>query len=381
MPHRDSARRRTILQRFVTADDAAKRHIATVVRHLEAVDRTQAWALAGCSSLYDYCIEDRGWSKGQTAIRVQVALGGRRVPRLFDMLDAGELTVSSAAVLVPKLRDLPPAESRDLLDDASGLSKRAIEELLAARFPKPDVPDRIRKVPSPRVPAPTAGLLALVPSKGHATEEAPVQAPASQQLQTPISTGRDQRPAPRSPQRRERVQPLAADRFQVQLTVSRATRDKLRAVQALMSHRKEAGLEQVLDEALGLLETKLLKERFGVGRRRRGKSKSKKSAEATRKTASAPPATVPAAVRAIVYERDGGACTYVDPDSGRRCGEQRWLQLDHIVPRCRGGTSTADNLRLLCAPHNRLMAREILGDAFMDDKLARTSHGDRGHPR
>ncbi len=182
-------------------------------------------------------------------------------------------------------------------------------------------------------------------------------------------------PVPTPTERRERVQPLAADRFKVQLTVSRATRDKLQAVQALMSHKKGTGLEQVLEQALGLLHDKLLKEKFGVGRRRR---KSKKPEAEAKPSESA---SVPVAVRAEVYQRDGGACTYVDPETGQRCGERRWLQLDHIVPRCRGGSSTAANLRCLCASHNRLMARQILGDTFMDQKLARAPDGDRGHPR
>ena len=90
---------------------------------------------------------------------------------------------------------------------------------------------------------------------------------------------------------------------------------------------------------------------------------------------------VPVTVRAEVYDRDGGACTYVDPESGQRCGEQRWLQLDHIVPRCRGGAPTPGNLRLMCGCRNRLMARELLGDAFMDRKLAESAARDREQPR
>ncbi len=159
-----------------------------------------------------------------------------------------------------------------------------------------------------------------------------------------------------------------------------------------MSHKKGTGLEQVLEQALGLLHDKLLKEQFGVGRRRR---KSKKTVARAKPTAAAEStgvdapsagsgadgASVPVAVRAEVYQRDGGACTYVDPETRQRCGERRWLQLDHIVPRCRGGMSTTTNLRCLCGPHNRLMAREILGDAFMEQKLTRAADGDRRHPR
>ncbi len=156
--------RRQILHRFVDADHAARQQIARVIRHLEALDRTYAWALTAHSSLYQYCMEERGWSRGQTGIRVQVAHAGRRVPRIFDMLEAGQLSVSSASMLAPRLEGLEQATTDALLDAASGLSKRAVEELLATRFSKPDVPDRIRRVPRPWTPAPTCEPLALLPT-------------------------------------------------------------------------------------------------------------------------------------------------------------------------------------------------------------------------
>ncbi len=222
MTHPHSDPRRQILHRFVDADDVAQQQIGRVIRHLEALDRSYAWALTARSSLYEYCMEERGWSRGQTGIRVQVAHAGRRVPRVFDMLEAGQLSVSSASMLAPKLQGLERGATDALLDAASGLSKRAVEELLAARFPKPDVPDRIRKVPRPGAPAPTSEPLALVPVR-----------PAEGAVPKATSTGRGLVPdAAPSPARRERVQPLAPDRFKVQLTVSRATRDKLERVQA-----------------------------------------------------------------------------------------------------------------------------------------------------
>ncbi len=165
MTHPDAAQRRQILHQFVAADDAAQKTNACVIRHLEALDRTHAWALAAHSSLYDYCMEGRGWSRGQTGIRVQVAHAGRRAPGIFDMLEAGELSVSTASMLAPKLGDLGQAAIDELLDAALGLSKRVLEEQLAARFPKPDVADSVRKVSRPRTPAPTSGLLAFAPPR------------------------------------------------------------------------------------------------------------------------------------------------------------------------------------------------------------------------
>ena len=69
---------------------------------------------------------------------------------------------------------------------------------------------------------------------------------------------------------------------------------------------------------------------------------------------------IAARVRDTVFERDGGRCTYVGP-SGRRCKTRHYLQVDHVKPVARGGTSTLDNLRLLCGPHNRIEAERVLG--------------------
>ena len=62
---------------------------------------------------------------------------------------------------------------------------------------------------------------------------------------------------------------------------------------------------------------------------------------------------IPAAVKREVWRRDRGRCRYVDRISGRRCGSQHLLQIDHVVPFACGGGAEPNNLRLLCAAHHR----------------------------
>ena len=52
---------------------------------------------------------------------------------------------------------------------------------------------------------------------------------------------------------------------------------------------------------------------------------------------------IPAGVRRQVWQRDGGRCSYVDPQTGRRCNSTHLIEIDHIVP---------GNLRL-CGAHHR----------------------------
>jgi len=124
-------------------------------------------------------------------------------------------------------------------------------------------------------------------------------------------------------------------------------------------------------------ERELVKERFAVGRKSRGRGETPASGELSasdvRKSEPAMPelpAANPqprfsrlkrtrhcaAAVRRAVFLRDGGQCIFVSSD-GRRCRARRCLELDHIEPFAVGGEATIENLRLRCRAHNQRYAR------------------------
>jgi 5-methylcytosine-specific restriction endonuclease McrA len=69
--------------------------------------------------------------------------------------------------------------------------------------------------------------------------------------------------------------------------------------------------------------------------------------------------------RRKVYERDGLQCTYQSSD-GRRCQARAFLELDHTEPRALGGSSTLENLRVLCRSHNQLAAEQTFGRETID---------------
>ena len=48
--------------------------------------------------------------------------------------------------------------------------------------------------------------------------------------------------------------------------------------------------------------------------------------------------------RLFVWQRDGGRC--------RNCGSRSDLHFDHVIPRSWGGSSTAENVQVLCRPCN-----------------------------
>lgn len=66
---------------------------------------------------------------------------------------------------------------------------------------------------------------------------------------------------------------------------------------------------------------------------------------------------VDSAAGAIGASPSTPGCSYIDPLTGRRCGSQHLLQIDHIRPVYAGGGNEAENLRALCAAHNRHTAK------------------------
>jgi len=112
---------------------------------------------------------------------------------------------------------------REVLAQATGKSKRAIEEIAAALAPKPPVPDSIRNVPvRTAAQAPTLDLLG--------PDRAPT--PALPTVTTAAV------PAPPQPRERGReIVSLSADTFHVHFTASRNVRDKIREAQDLLRHR------------------------------------------------------------------------------------------------------------------------------------------------
>lgn len=80
----------------------------------------------------------------------------------------------------------------------------------------------------------------------------------------------------------------------------------------------------------------------------------------TKAQAPQPSKHVTVAKKKFVLRRDR-CCQYEDPITKKQCGSRWNLQIDHIEPRWAGGSNELENLRLLCALHNRSRYREQAG--------------------
>jgi 5-methylcytosine-specific restriction endonuclease McrA len=336
-----------------------------VLLHLIEIERRRLHLKQGFQSLFEYCVVGLGYSAPAAGRRIQTARCMTRFACLHGMLERNEVSLSTIAQVS---RVLTEDNHEELLSRIRGKSQREVEAILAEFQPGAMPRDRVRTVVV-RVPAPSVPPA----SDCRATSAEPADRPADGARELPRAGGACEKSAySRNESECKDARPTTLEqRVLLQFSVHPEFMAKLNRIKSLAWHRlpANASLEQVFELAMdSMLEKQDPAKRIERREKREKPGASKPSQN---------PRHVPASVRDQVFQRDGGRCAYVG-SSGRRCNATNALQVDHITPIARGGRSTADNLRLLCAYHNRLEAERVLGAGIAH---ARAGGIETGPPR
>jgi hypothetical protein len=272
---------------------------ARLIAHLGEVDARGLFRDQGFSSMFDYTVRALHMSESAADLRIKAARIGRKFPIALEMLANGELHMTALRLLAPVLT---PANV-GLLSEACFMSKLQVKELIAKHFPRPDVPELVRRLPQPRPPAeslqsqsPTSLLPAIgdaSPLAGEAAtghlanflEETSTRAneqyldllgsaepnveckaaatfgaqPASPQSAQNLEVDR----LLRTTHRRGVTEPLSGGRYKVQFTASQALHDKLNEARDLLHDQIPNGeIAAIVELALDLLITQKKNRRF-----------------------------------------------------------------------------------------------------------------------
>ncbi|TVQ81198.1 MAG: HNH endonuclease [Bradymonadales bacterium] len=288
---------------------ASERKIyAAVIEALEEIERRKLYLAKGYSSLFIFCTEVLKYSAGAAQRRIESMRLIKNFPRaqkteVKTKLQRGSLSLSHLSQVSKALRSLPPQschEKMKLLSRVENTTQRECErKLMEAGVPE------IKK--------------------------------------------------------REDFRVVSESSYRLSVTVDEETKELLEKFMGLTAHQNPwASREKALKIALKLALREVERRKFGV-------SGKKKTPEVTTATEAVSPEErkevriqpkgkrsrhIPKSVRAVVWERDGGACVFVEPRTGRQCGSGFGLEWDHVQEFSRGGESSATNLRLLCRQHN-----------------------------
>jgi len=325
----DLAAARTFHARLI---DLLRVEFASLGAFLEALaefDRRKLFRELGHADLFAYLHKGLKLSRAAAHHRRAGAWLVQRFPEVLEPIRQGKLCFTTAAVLASVATEENLAA---VLPRFYGLSKQEALELAAELKPRTLVPTRtvVTRVQASRPVEPVEEGKQTVPEI------------------RPGEFGMPRMEVDRTDVKRTLVEPMTATSSRFHVTVSRKFLALLKRAKAGDSHRSPGATdEQVLTAALELLIEK----------------------QAKRK------ACVPAQVKREVVKRDQGKCQWPLVGGGV-CGATAKLEIDHVVPRGRGGPSTVENCRILCRAHNLEAARQTYGDVHMDQFTLGESPGD-----
>src|SRR5580765_905450 len=189
---------RALLLDLRTSKGSESRSTAVVLSRIGEVDARELYLQEGYPSMYQFLVHDLNYSEGAAYKRLYAARAARKFPLLYMAVAEGKLHLSGVVLLS---RYLTEANVGDLVHAASHKTKAEIEQLIANRFPRRDLPERLQVIAPP-----PAWLAELSPGKVDSTSSpsaSPSTAPAIQ-----LSPGKVEPPAPPS-----RTKPLAPQRY------------------------------------------------------------------------------------------------------------------------------------------------------------------------
>src|SRR6187431_2020483 len=138
---------------------------AEFLAYLAEVDERQIFLDLGFASLFEYCVEKLGLCESTAGRRIAAARVCRNHPEVFGLVASGALHASALSLL---RKHVTPENAEELFELCAHRSARKVEEVLAARFPRPDVRDLVRRLPARN---------GLTPDVECASENMPTEAP------------------------------------------------------------------------------------------------------------------------------------------------------------------------------------------------------------
>jgi hypothetical protein len=315
-----------------------------VLLHLMEIERREIHLARGYGSLHSFAVEVLGYSDGSAARRVAAMRLIREMPETAEQLVAGSLTLETMSTLSNHIRRTKPSkEARtQLVNTAQHLSKRELEKKLG----KPEMtavylkPELVKKLEELKIVFGMTSLERIIHqladqalAQARVLARVPARVKEKKRLKKlereKVSSGRtDSGRSPREMEARSTSPSEQSARQSTPPPERQPTRQFTPSVEqpalAIAPNREPADSVTPTDTSTAI------RSRY-----------------------------VPKPVRRHLIRRDQARCAYVDPLTKRQCRETRHLEFDYVQPFARGGQTTKENLRVLCANHNRFRARRM----------------------
>ena len=323
-----------------------------ILHYLQEVEARRLYLARGFSSLIEYCIKALHYSEGAAYRRINAMRMIKTVSEVKKSLEMGTLSLSNAARvqnflnMEKKSKNYTKQEKLELLKKVEQKSTRDCEKVLSAISP------REHNAEKTRILTPTETELRITLSSETLDKIHKIKNLCSHKN---INPSYAELIAMMADIALEKLDPLKQKSKQ---------KPKLKPTQQLLKFQKskEAFQHQKREESLPDQRSK----------------EEIRQQDALANAASAPKLAqkdnmqkryIPKAVKTFIWKRDRGQCTYIDSVTQKKCNSSFQVQIDHIRPLALQGKTEIENLRLLCAQHNRFAAIQKLGETKMANYL------------
>ena len=98
-----------------------------VLEHLQEIAKRRLYCDLHCSSLFEYCVQELGYSPAQAYRRIDALKITERHPEIKKELSSGQLSLTNINLCSTLFKDAGiknPRQEKDILDQVKGKSKR-----------------------------------------------------------------------------------------------------------------------------------------------------------------------------------------------------------------------------------------------------------------
>ena len=321
-----------LLTCFANAVRSERKITHHVLALIGEIDRRKLYLRKTYTSLFDFLVNDFGYSPGSAMRRIDAARLLCELPETAQKFQEGTLTLSQATQVQRASRELKKIKNknlstenkRELILQIENSTQKQTEQLIATTLDLPVVPQQKQTLHRDQSVTLTITF----------THE---QMQILQQAQNMIS------------------HTVVSEDWAEALTHLARRELKRRTSVREINSARSFGATKVA--AVAAVKTIGSVEVTPLATSSKGNGKAYSSTSAIVKpnnqfTSTNKRRALPAAVRKALLYGDA-VCAYKDAN-GKICGSQRFLQIDHIHSWSRGGTSNRENLQVLCGVHNRL---------------------------
>ena len=314
------------------------RHIQ-ILYHLGEIESRKLYLGLGFSSLFDYVVKELGYSEGAAYRRIKAMKLCRDLPGTRNRLQSGRLSLSAACQL-QVFFEKRAKKAREKEKKSSPL-KFLKQPILEGEHQKQE--EESASNIDEKLATNTSDLFLSQKEKEGLVEKAEGR---STRATAKLLSDTD----PLLFLIKERTRFLGKGRVEIKAVIDEECHKNLQELKSLLSHKNPS---LSYGELLSILSKEALKKhdprRRNIREKKTSSEKTITSAPKSRKISR----TIPSRLRKYIWERDEGQCTYVHRETEHRCSARHLLQIDHIQPFALGGKTEKENLRLLCAGHNR----------------------------